>query len=149
FPAGGGNPTAYAMTDRSLSVSEDGGATWRESALPGDSPRFSAIAASLHHPETAYISFRTLKSGSDTVRGVARTTDSGRTWQLVWRETNLPAENVQDPWLTAAFGPGWAGNPFALGVAPNDPNICYGTDFGRTMRTLDGGKTWQGVYARA
>jgi photosystem II stability/assembly factor-like uncharacterized protein len=149
FPAGGGNPSAYVITDRSLFVSEDGGATWRESSLPGDSPRFSAVATSLQHPEVAYVSCRALKSGGDTVRGVARTIDSGRTWQLVWRETGQQAENVHDAWMTSAFGPGWAGNPFALSVAPNDPSICYGTDFGRTMRTLDGGKTWQAVYARA
>src|SRR5262249_36920814 len=104
--------------------------------------------ASLHHPEVAYVSFRVLRSGNDMVRGVARTTDSGHTWQFVWKETGQPAENVHDAWLTSTFGPGWSGNPFALGVAPNDPNICYGTDFGRTMRTLDGGNTWQAVYSR-
>src|SRR5207253_1563581 len=108
FPAGGGNPTAYAMTDRSLSVSDDGGQTWRASSLSGDSPRFSAVATSLNRPEVAYVSFRTLKSGNDTLRGVARTADSGRTWQFVWREVGQqPAENVQDTWMTATFGPGW------------------------------------------
>ena len=30
---------------------------------------------------------------------------------------------------------------------PVNPDLCFGTDFGRTMRTRDGGKTWQGVYA--
>ncbi|HLK58372.1 MAG TPA: hypothetical protein VKU00_17525 [Chthonomonadaceae bacterium] len=148
FPSGGGAPRAYAITDHNLLVSDDGGATWHASALPGDAPRFSALATSLHHPEVAYVSFETLKIGTDTAHGVARTADAGHTWQIVWQEVGgKPAENVHDPWMTAAFGPSWAGNPFALGVAPNDPNICYGTDFGRTMRTTDGGKTWQGVYA--
>lgn len=148
FPAGGGNPRAYAITSTRLFYSEDGGASWREELFPNDNPRFAAVATSLHHPEVAYVSFRGLRVGENTVHSVIRTGDGGRTWQYVWRESRQPAENVHDVWLTATFGPGWAGNPFSLGVAPNDPDICYGTDFGRTMRTTDGGKTWQGVYAR-
>jgi photosystem II stability/assembly factor-like uncharacterized protein len=34
-----------------------------------------------------------------------------------------------------------------LGVAPSDPNICYGGDYGRTLRTTDGGETWYAVYS--
>jgi len=42
----------------------------------------------------------------------------------------------------------WGENPFALGVSPADPDICYGTDFGRTIKTTDGGKSWEQLYTR-
>src|SRR5207245_651055 len=71
----------------------------------------------------------------------------GRTWKLVWKESTTSAPNVHDSWISERFGPGWGGNPFELGVAPQDPDICYGTDSGRTMRTTDGGATWEGTYA--
>jgi photosystem II stability/assembly factor-like uncharacterized protein len=35
-----------------------------------------------------------------------------------------------------------------LGVAGQNPGLCYGTDFGRTMRTTDGGANWNAVYSR-
>jgi photosystem II stability/assembly factor-like uncharacterized protein len=80
--------------------------------------------------------------------GVAKTEDQGKSWQLVWRDSDkAPAANLEDPWITARYGPGWGENPFALAVSASNPNLCLGTDFGRTMRTRDGGKTWQGVYA--
>jgi photosystem II stability/assembly factor-like uncharacterized protein len=73
----------------------------------------------------------------------------GKTWNVVWGDTDTTAAaNVRDPWINARYGPDWGENPFALGVSPVDPDICFGTDFGRTTRTRDGGKTWQGVYAR-
>jgi photosystem II stability/assembly factor-like uncharacterized protein len=38
-------------------------------------------------------------------------------------------------------------NPLALGVAEQDPNLAYGTDYGRTMQTIDGGANWYAVYS--
>jgi photosystem II stability/assembly factor-like uncharacterized protein len=35
-----------------------------------------------------------------------------------------------------------------MAVAPGDPDICFGTDFGRTVKTIDGGRTWTQVYTR-
>ena len=42
----------------------------------------------------------------------------------------------------------WGENPLNMTVADQDPNLAYGTDLGRTMRTTDGGATWNGVYSR-
>lgn len=58
------------------------------------------------------------------------------------------APNVHDGWLSGRFGPSWGGSFTNIGVAPNDPNISYGTNMGLTMRTTDGGKNWDGVYAK-
>ncbi len=55
---------------------------------------------------------------------------------------------VDDGWLSARFGPGWGGGPLDLGVSPSNPDICYGTDYGRTLRTTDAGKTWRAAYTR-
>ena len=67
---------------------------------------------------------------------------------LVWKEEcNTVAPNLHDAWLAEQFGPDWGGNPLALGVAQQDPNLAYGTDYGRTMQTTDGGASWYGVYS--
>ena len=49
--------------------------------------------------------------------------------------------------MEKSFDPGWGGNPIDLGVAPGNPDICYGGDNGRGYKTSDGGKTWEQVYS--
>jgi photosystem II stability/assembly factor-like uncharacterized protein len=170
FPAAGGKPIFYAISGinwrggdtgaTGLFISSDAGSTWRTIPLdflfgaPAESARVElrAVATCLTQPNVAYLSFRDhTKSLPPAERslGVARTDDLGKTWRLVWKDTgSKPADNVQDPWITARYGPGWGENPFALAVSVSNPDLCFGTDFGRTMRTRDGGKTWQGVYSR-
>ena len=142
-----GGERLYAISRESIHVSDDGGRTWRDSSFPSTSkPRLVAIATSANHSDVAYVSYSNLDG---RYFGVAKSTDAGRTWSPVWKELgNAPAENVHDVWVTQRFGPGWGENPIGLGVAPADPNIVYGTDLGRTMRSTDGGKNWSGVYAR-
>jgi photosystem II stability/assembly factor-like uncharacterized protein len=147
FPADGGLPVVYASTAAAAFVSEDGGRSWRRSEFPGFSPRFKVVATSIRHPDVAYLSYDYRPPEGNRFHGVAKTADRGHTWELVWKESDQPAPNILDAWLSERFGPGWGGSPFNLGVAPTDPNICYGTDSGRTMRTTDGGKTWKGVYS--
>ena len=82
------------------------------------------------------------------VHGVARTSDGGRSWRLVWNEGDTPAPNVHDAWITEALGTDWGEPGESLGASPTNPDICYRTDLGRTMRTTDGGRTWDAVYSR-
>lgn len=169
FPGGGKKPVFYAVSGMNwrggntgvtgLFISVDGGAGWQTipvdflSSAPKGTARLElrAVGTSLNHPQTAYLSFRDHTDGlaaSERSLGVAKTVDMGKTWQMVWRDTETTAAaNVDDSWLTARYGPDWGENPFGLGVSPVNPDLCFGTDFGRTMRTRDGGKTWQGVYA--
>ena len=147
FPAAGA-PVFYGVSHRGAFVTRDGGASWTAIELPGSGARFPAVAASLHHPETAYLSYGRLNLDGKTWLGVARTRDTGRTWSLVWKEAETAAPNVHDAWITERLGPAWGENPLALGVADQDPRLCYGTDYGRTMRTVDGGENWEGVYSR-
>ncbi|MBV9625687.1 MAG: hypothetical protein JOZ14_17100 [Acidobacteria bacterium] len=156
--AGNGQPLIYAASGRGLFISRDGGFRWEKSDLPGDGARLRALAASFEHAETAYVSYEHLLErgfwsyfedpGRKQWRGVAKTVDGGRNWQLVWRESNLPAENVHDGWISQRFGPGWAGNPLDLVVAAQDQNLAYATDFGRVLRTADGGRNWMALYCR-
>lgn len=144
----GAQPTIYMTSELGAFVSTDGGANWRKCALPGTGTKVRAIATSLHHPETAYISYSDLAVDGKTWMGVAKTTNSGGDWQLVWKESSGAAQNIHDNWITERFGIGWGENPLNITVADQDPNLSYGTDLGRTMRTTDGGATWSGLYSR-
>jgi photosystem II stability/assembly factor-like uncharacterized protein len=66
----------------------------------------------------------------------------------VWKEDKTTGANIHDAWLSEQFGPDWGENPLELGVAEQDPELCYGTDLGRTMITTDGGATWSGAYSK-
>jgi photosystem II stability/assembly factor-like uncharacterized protein len=144
----GATPVFYGVAKEGAFVSTDGGKSWQKCPLPGSSANVRAIATSLRHPETAYLSYDRLKLDGHEWLGVAKTSDSGRTWNLVWKEARTAGPNIHDAWITARFGPGWGENPLMLRVADQDANLCYATDLGRTMRTTNGGATWEAVYSR-
>ncbi|MGH9505113.1 MAG: hypothetical protein ACRD20_19850 [Terriglobales bacterium] len=144
----GPQPTVYGTSDQGIFISTDGGVTWHKSDLPGSGAKVRAIATSLRHPQTAYVSYDHLALEGESWMGVAKTTNSGGDWQLVWKEAEAAAKNVHDAWITERFGPGWGENPLNLTVAEQDPNLSIGTDLGRTMRTSDGGTTWTALYSR-
>ena len=161
FPADGGKPVIYVTAGSggapdSVWRSADGGATWQRTdsdmlAKTSDAGafQFTTIAACFTRPEIAYLSYWFTPSSSGSyLFGVAKTTDGGRTWSLVWRDiNNTAAPNMSDPWMNERFGPGWGGNPFALEVGRDNPDVVFATDSGRTIRTTDGGATWTGVYS--
>jgi photosystem II stability/assembly factor-like uncharacterized protein len=137
----------YAVSNVGVYVSNDGAATWTASPLPGTGAQVRAIATSLNHPEIAYVSYSHLQLDQGSWMGVAKTIDGGMSWSLVWKEEKTVAPNLHDGWLAEQFAPTWGENPLGLGVAEQDPNLCYGTDFGRTMQTTDGGSNWNAVYS--
>jgi photosystem II stability/assembly factor-like uncharacterized protein len=141
-------PTIYITSEQGIFVSTDGGTNWHKSELPGNGAKVRAIATSLRDPKVAYVSYDHLQLDGKAWIGVAKTTNSGGDWKLVWKESDVGAANVHDAWITERFGPGWGENPLNLTVANQDANIAYGTDLGRTMRTDDGGETWVAQYSR-
>ena len=142
----------YAIADETAFVSEDDRTTWRKVAFGEGAIKTRAIATSVKNPETAYVSYRNLEEAGVKYMGVAKTTDAGKTWKPVWKEVSdqggKAGANIQDAWITERFGSDWGENPLALTVADQDPNLAYGTDLGRTMRTTDGGATWIAVYSK-
>jgi photosystem II stability/assembly factor-like uncharacterized protein len=147
-----GKTIVYAIGDESAFVSGDDGKNWRKVVLGAGTIKTRAIATSVSRADVAYVSYRDLEEGGVKYMGVAKTTDAGRTWKPVWKEESAmsakPAANVRDAWITERFGSDWGENPLALTVAEQDPNVSYGTDLGRTMRTTDGGATWVAVYSK-
>jgi hypothetical protein len=136
-------------------ISHDGGATWntannaflRNVGDGGFLPQFTSVGTCLDQPEVTYVSYEGLRLGGEVFHGVAKTRDAGVIWELAWKEAEVPASNVRESWISERFGTGWGEPGISLGVAPNNPEICYRTDDGRTLRTLDGGKTWEAVYS--
>ena len=140
--------------------SEDGGKTWlnRQDGIlklhkgKDDFPEWRAVSTSINHPGVVYISYNGLKISDDTTSlGVARSEDFGKTWKLVWKDclakgSNICSPNYKKGWIDDRFGPTWGENPFSIAVSPADPEVCYTTDFGRTIKTSDGGKSWEQLY---
>jgi photosystem II stability/assembly factor-like uncharacterized protein len=156
---------SYFNPDGDLSgifFTDDGGKTWqnRQDGLlkmrtkNADFPEWRSIATSALHPEVVYVSYDRLKTGNDTTCiGVAKSEDFGKTWELAWKDrltkpVDLYSENYNRGWLDKRFGPTWGENPFSIGVSPKNPDIVYASDFGRTIKTINGGKTWEQVYTK-
>ncbi|WP_161992004.1 VPS10 domain-containing protein [Flagellimonas algicola] len=151
FNPGGGE-------DSKIYVTRNGGRSWRQVDFPlgklklegAEDMEYRDIAVSYYHPENIYLSYSNLKFSQDSIAiGVARSKNYGETWELVWKDINqTPTENMDRGWLNERFGPTWGENPFHLSVSDNDPELCFGTDFGRTVKTVDGGKTWKQLYTK-
>ena len=143
--------------DGKIYLSNDSGLHWRPviPSLQQSSGRFEAIAACDRHPEVAYAGFRGLQlaEGNENLfNGIAKTTDGGLTWEIVFKESTHAAANLSGSWIEERARQGnvdiWFDAPRSLGVAPTNPNIAYATDLFRTYRTLDGGATWQEMNSR-
>ena len=145
-------------------VSEDGGSNWLRRAEEiyalnkgvgaGAYPKFFRIAASEKNPETAYAGFEKIKM-DDTpgakregnFNGIIKTTDSGKTWQVVNAENDGASEKFKDISYVERDTPGsgwniWSDWPRGIAVSPTNPDYCYFTDCFRVYRTTNGGKTF-------
>jgi photosystem II stability/assembly factor-like uncharacterized protein len=141
---------------------EDGGKTWenRQADLvrlcveKADFPEWRCIATSASHPAVVYVSYNGLKVSDDTTFiGVARSEDFGKTWKLAWKDCltkggDKYSGNYKKGWIDERYGPTWGENPFSIAVSPGNPDICYTSDFGRTIKTHDGGINWEQLYTR-
>ena len=150
-----------------LFVSRDDGATWTAAAAgldaavtdpgSGDPPAFRAVTVSPSDPAVAYVGIEGLQLGAGAdqrFNGIAKTTDGGRVWRIVHRESNRPSpQMVVGSWLDErAVTPGpdvWFDAPYDIAVSPTRPDIVFVTDLFRTYRTLDGGAHFAQVHSRA
>jgi len=142
-----------------LFFTDNGGKTWenRQGGIlslglkTDEMAEWRTVATSAFHPEVVYVSYNNLKIGKDSTGfGVAKSKDYGITWELVWKDIltegkQTPSANFNRDWLNDLWGPSWGENPFSIGVSPSNSDVCYTGDFGRTIKTTNGGKTWEQV----
>lgn len=150
-----GDPSGIYYTD-------NGGKTWenrqddllKKRTKNADFPEWRSIATSSLNPGVVYVSYARLKVHNDTTCiGVAKSEDYGKTWKLPWKDritkdAGLYSSNYKGGWIDERYAPTWGENPFSIAVSPVNPDICYTTDFGRTIKTTDGGKTWEQLYTK-
>ena len=163
YATSGRSYTNRQDSQQGIFYSENGGKTWENRqeglvkySIPGKrSMEFRGIATSANHPETLYVSYLNMAGQADTTfMGVAKSEDFGKTWTLPWKDgggeyppvVSPPIPTYSGCWLTDRFGAGYVGIPFAPVVAPTDPNIFYGTNYGCIVKSENGGKTWEAAY---
>jgi photosystem II stability/assembly factor-like uncharacterized protein len=141
---------------------ENGGKSWenKENGLlnlrmeNSDLPEWRSVATSSLHPNILYVSYNGLKVHKDTTCiGIAKSEDFGRTWKLALKDFLMDrnykfSSNYSQGWLDERYGPTWGENPFAIAVSSKNQDICYATDFGRTIKTSDGGINWKQLYSK-
>ncbi|MBN2290263.1 MAG: hypothetical protein JXQ83_13095 [Candidatus Glassbacteria bacterium] len=149
-------------------ISEDAAATWSEvtSVLEneaGEKTRrsFNYIATAAKDSRTAYLVCRASMEKNERGEtglwyGIFKTEDSGKSWRWVYRagggsqdytvRDGWMADNLRDSWVREAFG-GEFISVINTGVFPGDPQIAIFTDWYRSMKTVDGGATWEALYS--
>jgi len=142
--------------------SDDGGDNWiningnlLKNVPAGVTPTIRTLSVCENHPEVIYLSMTTLpKEGPDVNINVRyeiyKSINSGESWKPVYsaNSNEVLSHNFNDSWLNKNYGPGWGGDILTMGVAPNNPDICYATDYGQAYKTSDGGVTWYQVCSR-
>lgn len=138
----------YILAGNKVYLSEDRGSSWRDVSSPLFSGgTFNTLAVCETRPEVVYLSCGEYPNWQF---GIFKTADKGAQWEWVYRADGngvLTNNLVDKGWLDNQYGPSWRGSALSIGVGPRDPDICYVTDYGGTMRTLDGGRTWNQVYS--
>ena len=140
--------------------SSDRGASWvqinnglLQGVSEGEVPGARSFGVCEKRPEVVYISTRNARAAREIedswLFGIFKTENAGESWKPVWLANGdgYLTENHKGSWLERQWGPGWGGNPIDLGVAPADPDICFGTDAGRAYRTRDGGRNWEQIHS--
>jgi len=138
----------YVLVNDVVYRCSDVGSSWM-SVGSGDlaNGKFNTMAVCEGRPEVAYLACSEYPGYQF---GIFKTTDSGANWDWVYRADggSVLTSNLNDEgWLDMLYGPSWRGNALSIGVCPTNPDICYVTDYGGTIRTLDGGQNWDQVYS--
>ncbi|MDN5211788.1 hypothetical protein QQ020_06990 [Fulvivirgaceae bacterium BMA12] len=149
-------------------ISRDLGKKWESVSDPllnnrkfNIKPSFSRLASSEYDANHAYIVCnRYVEKKEDGTSahwyGALKTSDAGEHWEWVWKggggsgkygvKDGMGTANLSDSWVEEAFGGEYI-RLIDVGVAPQDGQVAIVTDWYRTMKTVDGGKTWREVYS--
>ena len=126
----------------------------------GKRPSYSMIACAERDAAQAFLvtnRYEERRDGRDSYwYGALKTGDSGKTWEWTWKggggsgrygvRDGIGVANLSDAWTEEAFGGEYI-RLMDVGVYPMDGNVAIVTDWYRTMKTVDGGKTWREVYS--
>jgi photosystem II stability/assembly factor-like uncharacterized protein len=151
-----------------LWASQDNGLTWRrvnDETINNTrfkiKPSYSMISCAEFDAEQAYVvcnRYEEKDKGKSVHWYGALKTDAGESWHWVWKggggsgqygvKDGIGVSNLKDAWTEKAFGGEYI-RLMDVGVSPSDGNIAIVTDWYRTMKTPDGGRTWREVYSEA
>lgn len=158
----------FAFTNSEIWTSEDNGLSWSPmtdavitNEKAGIKPCFTMIVCAEYDAAKAWVvsnNYEEKKSDKTAIHwyGALKTNDSGKSWNWVWQggggsgqyavQDARDAANLKDAWTHKAFG-GEFIQLIDVGVSPQDGNIAVVTDWYRTMKTMNGGKTWNEIYS--
>jgi photosystem II stability/assembly factor-like uncharacterized protein len=149
-------------------TSGDEGKTWQQitdstitNAGSKINPSYSMIACAETDAAQAYVVCNRYEDkASGALKywyGALKTDDAGSSWHWTWKggggsgqygvKDGIDVQNLTDAWTKKAFGGEYI-RLMDVGVYPADGNTAIVTDWYRTMKTSDGGKTWQQVYSQ-
>ncbi|MBX3252757.1 MAG: hypothetical protein KF862_01350 [Chitinophagaceae bacterium] len=149
--------------------SGDSGNAWEQvsdtvitNASAGIKPSYSMISCAEQDAASVYVVTNRYQEKSDTTLkywyGALKSADAGKSWQWCWKggggsgkygvKDGNDAVNLSDAWVKKAFGGEYI-RLMDVGVYPADGNTAIVTDWYRTMKTTDGGNTWQQVYSNS
>ncbi|MGN6490531.1 MAG: hypothetical protein ACTHLE_00940 [Agriterribacter sp.] len=148
-------------------ISEDKGNTWQRisdtvinNKATGINPSYSMIACAEEDAANVYVVTNRYQEKKDSTLlywyGALKSNDAGASWNWCWKggggsgtygvKDGVDAANLSDAWVKQAFGGEYI-RLMDVGVFPADGNTAIVTDWYRTMKTTDGGKTWQQIYS--
>ncbi len=149
--------------------SEDLGDSWQQLTDPvitnkasGIKPSFSMISCAEFDAGQVYLITNRYEENKDGKGlkywyGALKSIDAGNAWYWVWQggggsgkygiKDGIGVANLDDAWTEKAFGGEYI-RLMDVGVAPYDGNIAIVTDWYRTMKTVDGGKSWKEIYSK-
>ena len=160
---------AFTFTNSEIWRSEDLGVSWKPTndiTITNETsklkPCFTMVVCSEQDAANAYVvtnnyEVKNKDKTSTFWYGALKTGDSGKSWSWVWKggggsgqygvQDAQDASNLKDAWVHQAFG-GEFIQLIDAGVSPQDGNVAIVTDWYRTMKTIDGGKTWNEIYSK-
>lgn len=154
----------FASEDKALSWNEvTGKIAGGNPVAPGSQPpSFVWIASSQGDSRSAYLVcsryIQRDEQGNDGFwYGIFRTADAGENWHWVYKagggsgrygvRDGKEADNLRDSWVRDAFSGDFI-LAICTAVSPADPERAIFTDWYRSMKTEDGGGTWNALYSK-
>ncbi len=148
-------------------ISKDSGKSWEQNQNSivtngeNETPTYSKLEASENDASNVYAvtSSYVEKKSDGTVGhwyGALKSSDGGNSWNWIWKggggsgqygvKDGKDAPNLEDAWVQNTFGGEYI-RLLDVGVAPNNGDVAIVTDWYRSMKTMDGGKKWTGIYS--